>query len=297
VQRIALENLTNAVKATVLRAQEPQTLDDQATTLLEIRSFRDAAPLLMQLQESLPARILPSVGNFSSALSAQGVLLAQRLNNQLDSMYPYSLEPLKSWDGMKPFSWVVFGADSADGIEQYLATQRDRIKSLALDYAEPLAAYLRPQGLQQVANFDLWRGIIRDVQDYDTKKPGNPMAALETFVRSDLDKITPANACRPASTPPQTSDYFLRIRADIQQAAVNECAGVGLRAYTSGIADFFNSKLAGKFPFGPLPSIPGAVEADPQDVGHFFSVVAQRGPALINYLSQKPADADILEFL
>jgi type VI secretion system protein ImpL len=297
VQRLALQSLTNAIKATVTRAAEPQSQDDETTTLLEIKSFKDAVPILTQLQDSLSGKILPSAGTFNSTLSAQSVALAQRLNNDLDATYPYSLTSLDTWNGNRPFSWTVLDVDSADGIEQYLATQRDRIKSLAVDYAQPLASYLQPQGLQQVANFGRWTSIIRDLQDYDAKKPGNPMAALETFVRSDLDKIAPATACRSTGTAAQSNDFFLRIRADIQRAAVNECAGAGLRAYTSGLADFFNAKLAGKFPFGPLPAAPGVPQADPRDAARFFSVLAARGPALRNYLSQRPAYADILAFI
>ena len=297
LQQIALQNLTDSVRTIVTRAQEPQALDNETTTLLEIRSFREAVPVLLQLQDSLAGKILPARGNFGSVLSAQSVALAARLNNELDSTYPYSLASLTASDGTRPFSLTIFSADSADGIEQYLATQRDRIKSLAIDYAEPLASYLQPQGLQQIARFDRWSSIIRDVQDYDAKKPGNPMASLEAFIRSDLDRITPSNACRPTSAVAQSNDYFLRIRADIQRAAINECSGAGLRAYTAGIADLFNAKLAGKFPFGALPASPGVPQAGPQDSARFFSLAAQRGPALIGYLAQRPAYTEILEFI
>jgi type VI secretion system protein ImpL len=178
-----------------------------------------------------------------------------------------------------------------------LANQRDRIHSLATDYAQPLATYLQSQALEQQAAFNRWLGIIRDVKDYDAKKSGNPIASLETFIRTNLDKITPANACRATDPTAAGNDYFLQIRADLQNSAMAQCSQVALRGYTTDIAGFFNSKLAGKFPFGPLPGTRGAVQADPHDVGEFLSRIGERGPAIVNFVRQRPAYADILAFL
>jgi type VI secretion system protein ImpL len=307
VQRIAAQNLSIAVNSAVTRAQGPSGGNEDTATLLEIRSYKDAAPVLSQLQQSktqiqqtLPASSTLVRSGFQSILASESVALAQRLNRDLadDPAYPHSTPAMRTWNGSTPLSHAIFASvDSPDALEEYLANQRDRIHSLATDYAQPLATYLQSQALEQQAAFNRWLGIIRDVKDYDAKKSGNPIASLETFIRTNLDKITPANACRATDPTAAGNDYFLQIRADLQNSAMAQCSQVALRGYTTDIAGFFNSKLAGKFPFGPLPGTRGAVQADPHDVGEFLSRIGERGPAIVNFVRQRPAYADILAFL
>ena len=310
VRRIAAQNLITAVNATVARAQTPAGGGtDDTTTLLEIRSFKDAAPVLSQIQQSmtqvqqsLPPSSTFSRTNFQTILAGESVALAQRLNRQLaeEPAYPHSDPAMRAWNGATPLSHAVFASvDSSDALEEFLSNQRERIHSLATDYAQPLETYLQSQALEQQASFARWLGIVGDVKDYDAKKPGNSIAALETFVRTNLDKITPGNACRATDSIAgvNRNDYFVQIRADLQSAAVTQCSQVTLGGYTTDIAGFFNSKLAGKFPFGPRLAIPGAVQADPHDVGEFLSRIGERGPAIVNFVRQRPAYADILAFL
>jgi type VI secretion system protein ImpL len=307
VQRIAAQNLSIAVNAAVARAQGPSGGMDDTATLLEIRSFKDAAPVLTQLQQSmtqiqqsLPPSSTFARAGFQSILASESVALAQRLNRDLadDPAYPHSTPAMRTWNGSTPLSHVIFASvDSADALDEYLANQRERIHSLATDYAQPLATYLQSQALEQQASFNRWLGIIRDVKDYDAKKSGNPIAALEAFIRTNLDKITPVNACRATDPTAAGNDYFLQIRADLQNAALAQCSQIALRGYTTDIAGFFNSKLAGKFPFGPLPATRGAAQADPHDVGEFLTRIGERGPAIESFAGQRPAYADILAFL
>ncbi|HEX4135052.1 MAG TPA: type VI secretion protein IcmF/TssM N-terminal domain-containing protein [Bryobacteraceae bacterium] len=309
VQRIAAQNLSLAVNSAVARAQGPVAGTDDTATLLAVRSFKDAAPVLTQLQQSmtqiqqsLPPSSTFSRSNFQSILANEGVALAQRLNRDLagEPAYTHSTPAMRTWNGSTPLSHAIFASvDSQDALEEFLSSQRERIHSLAVDYAEPLAAYLQSQALETQASFNRWLGIIGDVKDYDAKKAGNSIAALETFIRTNLDKITPVNACRASDSMAGTNrnDYFVQIRADLQNAAVTQCSQIALRGYTTEIAAFFNSKLAGKFPFGNLPATSGVAQADPHDVSEFLSRVADRGPGIANFLKQRSGNADILSFL
>ncbi len=299
IQRVAARNLTAAVYSAVAHAQTPAPGDDDVTTLLAIRSFNEAVPLLTQLQRSLPVSHSVSGADLSTILQSECVSLARKLNSELDAnpAYPYSEGGRRNWKAGTPLSNDFFAVGSPDELEEFLGSQRDRIHSLATEFAQPLAAYLQPRGLLHLSSFDRWAGIVRDVKDYDAKKPGNPIAAMETFIRTNLDRITPANACRATEPVTRGYDYFLEIRSEMQLSAVAECSETALQGYTADIAGFFNSRIAGKFPFGPLPAIPGAAVADPRDVGEFLSRIEQKGPALLNFTSQNPAYAAIAAFL
>jgi type VI secretion system protein ImpL len=299
VQRLAGQNLQRAVLSAVERAEEPAGALDQTNAFLEIRSFADAAPLLTHLQDSLPVAEGSTGGSLQWIMQQQSTALAKWLNGNLENQapYPYALATAADREQTTPLTQVMFKTDTRDALEEYLAAQRERVRTLATDYAAPLAAYLQSQGLQHASGFDPWIAIIRDVSDYDAKKPGNSIASLENFIRSDLDKITPDNGCQAVDVAPRSNDYFVQLHANLESAGIRDCAQAALHIYTAQIADFFNTKLAGKFPFGPLPSTPGAAQADPYDVSEFLSRMGKWGASLQKFFATQPEYSAELAFV
>ena len=78
---------------------------------------------------------------------------------------------------------------------------------------------------------------------------------------------------------------------------MEECSDLALNAYTNQIAGFFNARLAGKFPFAPLSSEPGVVQADPADVSEFLSRIDAQGLGLKRFFTAKPQYTDELDFI
>lgn len=298
IQQIAARNVNRTAAAEVNAAQEPQTSLDEATALMAIRSFNDAAPILLQLQAALPGGGVSTNTGFHFTLNTQGVALAKWLNTRLlqQPLYPFSVDVDRNDTG-RPLSLQLFKVDSQDEIEQYLASQRDRIRSLALDYASPLASYLQSQGLQHAADFDRWSAIVRDVQAYEAKKPGNSIAALEGFIRGDLNKISLESGCQVSGSIARSNDYFVQLLSNIQNAAVQGCSQLALNVYSSQIAGFFNAKLTGRFPFGPVPSESGTAQADPYDVAEFLARIGKHGPALKQLFASDTRFAQELPFI
>ena len=144
---------------------------------------------------------------------------------------------------------------------------------------------------------DVWAGIIRDMQDYEANKPGNPLSSLETFIRGGLDKINIPNACQPVVTGVPSPNYFLAVRAKLQKGAVDRCGELLMEQYNNKLADSFNQKLAGKFPFGPAPTSPDASEADPSDILTFLGDMNRMGVPLMKYLQAGNRHADVQAFL
>jgi len=299
VQRLAAQNVERAVLSAVQRAEQPAGPLDQTNAFLEIRSFADAVPLLTHLQDSLPAGGGTTGGSLQWIMQQQSTALAKWLNGNLSNQppYPYAVSAAADQNGATPLTQAMFKTDTRDALEEYLAAQRDRVRTLATDYAAPLASYLQSQGLQHASGFDPWVAIIRDVSDYDAKKPGNSLASLENFIRSDLDKITPENGCQAADVGARSSDYFVQVHANIESAGMRDCSQSALHIYTTQIANFFNAKLAGRFPFGPLPSTPGAAQADPYDVSEFLSRMGRWGSALEKFFATEPEYAAELAFV
>src|SRR6202044_2689227 len=127
-----------------------------------------------------------------------------------------------------------------------------------------------------------WLNIAKDVTALQAKKPDNPIQTLETYISTDLDKITPEVGCK-APALRRSNDIFLHVGAGLASVAVSHC-------YTSAIARFneiaadFNQHLAGRFPFSQLLDTRPGYEAEPSDIAEFYSTFDRDSPGLSNAL-------------
>lgn len=301
VYAVAQNGLNTSVLQAVAGSREPVNGNSNDPSLLqvEIQSFQEAVPVLAQLQSSLAAGTAKPRADLNLMLTQEALSLASRLDSifQPNAFYAPAAGSLQRWDGSKPLSLTNFGAENAEDLEAYLAREHDRIKGIAINCVEPLSQYLHSRGLAGPAEFDKWPGIIQDIKDYEAKKPGNPIASLESFVRTNLDKITLAEGCQSATGVSRGNDVFFLRKASLQGGATRRCSELLLATYTEGIAGFFNQRLAGKFPFGPVPATADAQEADPSDTIQFLQAEEQIGPGLLTYLRKQSTYRDVLDFV
>lgn len=299
VYAVAQNGLNTSVLQAVDRSREPVNGNGNDPSLLqvEIQSFQEAIPVLAQLQSSLAAGTAKPRTDLNLMLTQEALSLATRIDSIPSAFYAPAAGSLQRWDGSKPLSFASYSAENAEDLEAYLAREHDRIKGIALNYIEPLSQYLHSRGLLGPTGFEKWPGIIQDIKDYEAKKPGNAVASLESFVRTNLDKITPAEGCQSATGLSRGSDVFLLRKASLQSEAARRCSELLLATYTEQIAGFFNQRLAGKFPFGPVPATPDVQEADPNDTVQFLQAEEQIGPGLLSYLRKQSNYSDVLEFV
>jgi type VI secretion system protein ImpL len=301
IHAVAQNGLNTSVLQAVDRSREPVSGNSNDPSLLqvEIQSFQEAVPVLTQLQSSLAAGTVKPRTDLSLMLTQEALLLATRIDSIFppSAFYAPAAGSLQHWDGSKPLSFTSYSAENAEDLEAYLAGEHDRIKGIALNYIEPLSQYLHSRGLAGPPGFEKWPGIIQDIKDHEAKKPGNAVASLESFVRKNLEKITPAEGCQSATGLSRGSDVFLLRKASLQSEATRRCSELLLATYTEQIAGFFNRRLAGKFPFGPVPATPDVQEADPNDMVQFLQAEERIGPGLMIYLQKQPDYSDVLEFV
>jgi type VI secretion system protein ImpL len=199
-----------------------------------------------------------------------------------DGLYAPVDGSLAIWHGKRPASWAGFGVSSADGLEQYLAEQRQSLRDLS-QYASqilgyltlpPVADLLRSQGRELVPDTEAlmrkWRGIVQTLDDYDKKTPGNSLGALDQFIRQDM-AIESLSKC-PAATQQAEGparDYFDSVRTHLAGMLRDRCGQLARLTLRQGYEDMrrlFSTRLAGRFPFVDLTTTPDAPDADVADV-------------------------------
>jgi type VI secretion system protein ImpL len=185
-----------------------------------------------------------------------------------------------TWRGARPVAPAAFGVDDADGVEEYLAGQRARIRALAETYAVPILADLETPGMKNhlagrplPAPVARWRAIVDALDGYTTKAPGNTLAALESFIRSGMDAVEPGNCAGALGGRRGSGDFFAQRREALRAALHARCQEITASATSGGYEELrraFNTTLAGRFPFAASAGGDPANDADPEQVRAFF---------------------------
>jgi type VI secretion system protein ImpL len=196
---------------------------------------------------------------------------------------PYRARQLEfsDWDGIAPPAPRVWGARDAAELATYLDVTRARMAFLATNYAKPLLSWLtkvegamRPEMRPLVAK---WQGIVDDLRDYETKRPGNSVAALEDFIANQMTKVSVVD-CSAASLPSSfrpSGTFFAETVMSLSRDLRQRCTSLAGRDAITRYAELerqFNQRLAGRYPFSDRRPRAGELEADPADIRGFFKL-------------------------
>jgi len=296
IQRLVDQRTTNAVSIILQNAAaaNPNKGDDQAALQIELQNFSQSSTQLKQIAVSLAGLHATAESScIERALSRQANSLLVAINQQLPAVYgPLSMNGQSDYS--TPVSLWLYGVNSSDDLQSYLASERQQVESLSAE-AAPLVQLLHSQG----GHSDIltrWRSISQDVDALQAKKPGNPIQALEAFIATDLDKIVPESACKGNSLR-QSGDVFLTVRAELSNLAVAHCRATAVARFNE-IAAGFNAKLGGRFPFSKLADTRSGTEADPADIAGFYEIFDRDCPGLSSVLPTIVTNPnDVVSFL
>ena len=290
VERLARNRMSDRILDLIARAQMFDPLPKRITPLLvepevqaEIASFQTASEYLLQLLglfERLNLRT--AYQDLARILGDQGARLLGEVDALLEDEKLYTPRggDFSWWQGDRPPQLDAFNVEDADELEVYLERQRSRLEHLALDYAEPLISSLGKVGIERQAEhravFRRWEGIVRELKSYESKSPGNSVAGLEEAIRDRMGEVTLAdcNVANTSGTVRGTArNFFVDRRNRLQTSLFERCQILAFEqaAGRYQVAEqFFNRRLADRFPFSN--DLPGnfANEADPEDILTFF---------------------------
>jgi type VI secretion system protein ImpL len=294
------------------RGLSPGSWEDDAR--MEVRSFKEALPFLLQMVDFLDQYELPKAYAEITATcdrQAYALLLQTDALLERDSLFLPRENGASWWDGTSPFAYSAFGVGDKGGLVRYLDAQKSRIRRLAYEFAEPLVSYFlhRPPG-QINADERLilrWERILRELDRYDNKVPENSLAALEKVILTDLNEVTLKNFMEKipdALLKADAEDLFSKRRLTLLSEVRKRCEDLTVSNFDrhyADLAEFFNRYLSGRFPFSISLPGPGELQADPEDVREFFRVyltyLKSAAGALASAKDRFPTLAPALDFL
>ncbi len=296
---------------------EAQTIEEQMANLRgvmleralagEVENFSEAAPMidwLLEFFHLMSSADTPHQDRFAetrASLRNLAMTQAYRLLGQLDRLLreddlykPLDPEFPLSWDGAKSLTRMAFGSEDEEALQHYLDVQRNRVHYLAGEYAQPLLRFIgvkpAPPQYGHSGAVPRWARIYNELFKYDTEKPDNSVSKLESFILKRLNQLTLGNCYEQlywGNIGKAEGDYFLEKRAQLRNRLFQQCQYLAdLEAYRRYhiIQDFFNQKLAGRFPFAARPEGKLYSEAAPQDVRDFYYIYQTYGENLREFL-------------
>jgi type VI secretion system protein ImpL len=296
--KIKIRNLI--VRARKYQAQAPSN-DGSALRSSMITEVQ----LLLNAQQTL-SKVLEVSGRLGidrelrAALAEQGTYLLRGIHREFVSsrFYVARQGDFAWWDGSQPVSYRAYDLGSGEDLAGYLNVQRKNIAFLGRDLVVPILTFFASQNiyLQRGDTQVEWDEILADLDAYENKTPGNPISALETFIRTDMDRVS-IDSCVGVTRvlDVRSTDYFLRIRNAMRQEFYARCTELGrIKAIEDTLAALenyreieqsFNDNLRGGFPFGDVDG----PQLDPWAMLKFFRVLDAREKAARDALNRSLA--------
>jgi type VI secretion system protein ImpL len=287
VLRVVDLRLGAAIGAALVRAQTPLPPPAarnraESELRLHVQAMTSAYPLVLRLADTLQrAGNTAAAARVVEATATQSSALLERIDGLLREERAY-LPPgaaMGAWARGEIPAAMLYDLQDAAELPVLMERQRQRIKVLATDLAEPLLDFLgRPDvlgtGLGPVAQ--RWLRIIEDIGRADEGRPGASVVQLERFVGVELAAADPANclALAPAGTGFAGRDFFadrlIELRGGLRDACLAALDDRVLAAYDS-IGGAFSAFLAGRYPFAESEQAFTGPYATPDEIAAFYA--------------------------
>lgn len=252
----------------------------------EVLNFAAAAPLLASLRDSLDILgFTEAAGRVRTVVGAQAARLLRETDARLSGEAPYRpFDPaFAGWTGSGPLAESAFGASSVADLAVILALRREFVERLAQDYAQPPVEYLDAAARGRASDDALvakWMLILRALQRYQMREPGNSIERLNQFILAGMDQLDLGNCLAETAAREQAGDYFGEQLVQLRQALTARCTALNradVEARYGRLQAAYNAELAGRFPFvgigsgsEPLAHRGQLADADPNEVRRFF---------------------------
>jgi hypothetical protein len=318
VQRMALQRLEGAIRTELVAAQQIGRSPDGLTTFgeaaltAEVRDLRLVSEQLVAVMTILRQNGMDALNaEFRTAVRDHGYGLLEQLTSLLEFQSFYEpVDGFAGWDGTgTPLGAGFYAADRV-AMAQYLDNMRGRIEHLWDNGGAPLVMLLLDRelgtGVQDPTVLTEWQRIGQEIQRYQARAPGSTLAALEQFLRFDLEavRLETCEATLGAEEGALSSDFFLSRRDRARDQLLDRCrslTGIAIAADYVRLTERFNRDLAGRYPFVAGAATIDAPEADPEDVAVFlrdFAAMGERlGRAVAGRAKVDPTAAAAARFL
>lgn len=299
LKQIARQNLQENIYSLVAKAQtiSPIPQEGAGTAIAEevlrnkISDVREISPKFTQLLEVMSKG---GIGTGFVELRTLLGTLSSRLLEQVDQLLKgYKLYRVKDdnfnwWNGQSSPTLDGFNTSDLQDLQTTLDQQRQIIRNLALNYADPMVTFLSAPVMQEFevnkVILNKWHRILEQIKSYESKRPDNSLSDLENTITKDmlnlnLDKCFKTISLE--SVRQGSGDFFVDRKISLRRGILAQCEILRRQKSIKNYQDlstFFNDNLKQKFPF-VIRAKNDSPEAEPEDIREFFRIYKDAGDA------------------
>ena len=297
-QAIALKQLQLAMKKATNRAQQydpgkhfpdqyKPVSQQEAKLISYVSNFKQARPLLLKIHQAYSKLGLNESRN---ELFTTANYHAFKLLNMVDKLQRQGnlYQPLETplW-GAHQYIRSMFGISGKGQLQDYLASESERMGYIATEYAEPLLTFLSSTKAVSV-NYELFNRWNNTLIEYNKKflhkDNNNALDELESFFENQLLLTDQSNCFKQSKTfhAPQGNNLYAEANKMIVDEALQLCESYRkdkIEMEYARLSERFTELLAGKYPFTRSPL---AQNVTPEALQKFLSYYPGKSSGLEN---------------
>lgn len=298
VKIVAHRNLNENIVNLIAKAQSYSTVRTDINSgygaeevlIDKISDVRTISPKFVHLLQTLEQGHLGE--SFVQLRTLLGTLSGRLLNQVQTLLNSYGLYQIRDgnfnwWDGKGSPIMQGFVVRDQQDLRDYLDKQRQIIRHLAMEYADPMVTFLSAPIMREYQGNDgqvvFWRRLIDQIKSSDKRSASGSLRILEDFLESnmcDLDLRSCSKFFKSDESKSSSGDFFIdtkqRISASLRERCEILVRQKNIENYQH-LANLFNETLKGKFPFATGLITASTPEADPEDIRAFFRVYDDMG--------------------
>ncbi|MBW1803034.1 MAG: hypothetical protein JRJ85_20165, partial [Deltaproteobacteria bacterium] len=185
----------------------------------EIKNFKEAGKLLSRLLIAFEQLdLIDSYLDLSEIVLWQTTDLLDSVDRLLDEEDLYQIKEgdFSWWNGIEPIALAAFNTSDQEELQYILNLQRERVKHLAYEFAEPIVTFFLSTPLPKSGSspriLSKWERILSALDKFENRKPLNSVNTLEKFILFEMNKINPMNYAKKITRKDLTErsgDFFL----------------------------------------------------------------------------------------
>ncbi|MET0963307.1 MAG: hypothetical protein ABWY05_10930, partial [Noviherbaspirillum sp.] len=203
-------------------------------------------------------------------IDQQAAMLLAAVDGQFERSQPYLpyAGAIAAWDGRRSGAQRAYGVSTLPELQEYLAAQLAQLSALAEASKAP-RAWLAERGEGQALQAR-WQALQLALEQYAAKSPASSLRQLEQRITVDLNAMDRQSCGEKLAQdwPGREADFFHRREVQLLSLFGQRCAQLQSQAAQEAyqlIAEQFNRRLAGRYPFSALADAPAAEPGEVRD--------------------------------
>lgn len=287
---------------TLSRAQKYKDDSEYSSTEIKMTSI---AKNVKQSSKDLPVIIgflnknNENYNRMKGFIANNSIKLLEYADSKMDEEGIFKIDSniAKNWKGEKNANMKIFSKQSPQAVKAHFDSQYQRVLALSDNIAKPAnLIFQNTEFLSYKNNTSIsdWIMIENQIKEFQNKAANNQIEAIEKYMTSELSDIDYKKCFKKKTKSVDSDNFFAKTLNDMQTAVIKRCNEINYEKAIENyneIATFFNTNMAGRFPFSMQNT---RQDIDLNAINKFINLYEEKQDKIRETLEELTKDSKIL---